>query len=57
LNQAIWELLDELNARPFQKLEGSRDSAFKALDQPALRPLPAVRYELSDRKNRRVNID
>ncbi len=57
LNQAIWELLDELNARPFQKLEGSRDSAFAELDRPALRPLPAVRYELSERKTRRVNID
>jgi transposase len=57
LNQAIWELLDELNARPFQKLEGSRASTFKALDQPALRPLPAVRYELSERKKARVNID
>ena len=57
LNQAIWELLDELNARPFQKLDGSRESAFEALDRPALRPLPAVRYELAERKTRRVNID
>jgi transposase len=57
LNQAIWELLDELNARPFQKLEGSRESAFAALDKPALRPLPPVRYELAERKTRRVNID
>ena len=57
LNQAIWELLDELNARAFQKLEGSRESAFEALDKPALRPLPAVRYELAERKARRVNID
>ncbi len=57
LNQAIWELLDELNARPFQKLEGCRDSAFEELDKPLLRALPAVRYELSERKTRRVNID
>lgn len=57
LNQAIWELLDELNARPFQKLEGSRESAFTAFDKPALCPLPAVRYELAERKTRRVNID
>jgi hypothetical protein len=57
LNQAIGELLEELNARPFQKLECSRESVFKALDEPALQPLPAVRYELSERKNARVNID
>jgi transposase len=57
LNQTIWELLEELNARPFQKLDGSRNSAFEALDKPALRSLPAARYELAERKNARVNID
>jgi transposase len=57
LNQAIWEHLDELNARPFQKLEGSRDSAFNKLDRPVLRALPAVRYELAERRAARVNID
>lgn len=57
LNQAIWELLDELNDKPFQKLEGSRASAFEKLDLPAMRPLPAVRYELAERRNARVNID
>jgi transposase len=57
LNQAIWELLEELNARPFQKLEGSRISAFEKLDRPAMRPLPAVRYELAERRKARVNID
>jgi len=57
LNQAIWEHLDELNARPFQKLEGSRDSAFNRLDRPVLRTLPAMRYELAERRAGRVNID
>ena len=57
LNQAIWELLDELNARPFQKLEGCRASAFEVLDRPAMRALPAVRYELAERRTARVNID
>ena len=42
LNGAIRELLTELNARPFQKLPGSRKSAFEALDKPALKPLPAT---------------
>jgi hypothetical protein len=45
LNQAIGELLERLNARPFQKLPGSRRSQFEALDRPALRPLPAAPYE------------
>jgi transposase len=57
LNQAIWELLDELNARPFQKMEGSRGSVFEELERGALLPLPATRYELSERRNAGVNID
>ena len=31
LNEAIAELLDELNRRPFQKLEGCRRSAYEEL--------------------------
>jgi transposase len=57
LNEAIKELLHVLNTRPFQKLEGCRLSAFEKLDRPAMRPLPPVRYELSDRRKARVNID
>lgn len=57
LNQAIWELLGELNDKPFQKLEGSRSSAFEKLDRPVLRALPRLRYELAERRKARVNID
>lgn len=46
LNAAIRELLEKLNTRPFQKLEGCRRSAFEKLDRPAMKPLPARRYEL-----------
>src|SRR6266581_3869656 len=41
VNAAVRALLPDLNARPFKKLPGSRDSLFAALDRPALRPLPA----------------
>jgi transposase len=57
LNAAIAELLVELNDRAFKKLPGSRRSAFEALDRPALRPLPATRYEVARFKPVRVNID
>ena len=57
LNQAIWELLDELNTRPFQKLEGCRRSVFIELEQPVLRALPPARYEFAERQGKGVNID
>jgi transposase len=58
LNAAIWELLEKLNTRPFQKLEGCRRSAFEKFDRPAMRPLPARRYELGEWKSGvGVNID
>lgn len=57
LNHAIAVLVDDLNRRPFKKLPGTRLSQFEALDQPALKPLPAQRYEYLDFKQARVNID
>jgi hypothetical protein len=56
LDQAISELIDELNRRPFKKLEGSRRSAFESLDRPALQPLPARRYELGTWTRAKVHI-
>lgn len=57
LEEEIRRLLDSLNQRPFQKLEGSRRSLFDTLDRPALRPLPAARYDFAQWKKASVNID
>lgn len=57
LNQAIGALVAELNAKPFQKRDGSRTSVFTEADQPALRPLPANAYEYATRKKSKVHID
>jgi transposase len=57
LNAEIRRLLDALNDRPFQKLEGSRRSLYEALDRPALKALPTTRYEYAQWKKGRVNID
>jgi transposase len=57
LNAAITELVEELNHRPFQKLEGSRATAFESLDRPMLHPLPARRYELGLWARAKVHID
>lgn len=56
-NARVAELRGALNARPFRKLPGSRLSQFEALDRPALRPLPATRYEFAEFKKARVNLD
>jgi transposase len=57
LNQAIRELRDRINQRPFRKREGSRACQFAALDKPALNSLPAERFDLSQWSRARVNID
>lgn len=57
LNRAIDGLVGGLNHRPFKKLPGCRRSAFEAIDQPALRPLPAEQYVYAEWKKVRVNID
>lgn len=57
LNQAIGELLEDLNQRPFKKLPGSRQSQFEQLDKPALRPLPISRYQYAEIKQARVHVD
>jgi transposase len=57
LNVAIADLLEWINARPFKKLPGSRRELFETLDRPALRPLPATRYEFAIWRRAKVNID
>ena len=57
VNQAIAELLTRLNQRRFRKREGSRATLFAQLDRPALKPLPATRYEFGKWKTARVNLD
>lgn len=57
LNAAISLLLEELNAKPFQKLSGSRLSWFETLDKPALKPLPKHAYAYKIIKKAMVNLD
>jgi transposase len=57
LNAALREQLAWLNDRPFKKMAGSRRSLFEDIDRPALRPLPATRYEFATWKKATVNID
>ena len=57
LNAAIGERLVDLNGRPFKKLPGTRSSAFESIDRPAMKPLPAQRYEYAEWLKAKVVID
>jgi transposase len=56
-NQAVWELLNALNNRPFQQMPGSRRELFDSLERNELRPLPEQSYSFGHWKTARVNID
>ena len=57
LNDAIIPLLDQLNARPLQRLNVTRRALFEEVDRPALRPLPPTRYTFELWKTATVAID
>ena len=57
LNRAIRANLDEVNGREFRGQPTSRRDLFLELERPALQPLPATRYELTEIKKATVNID
>lgn len=48
LNEAIFDEVAVINARPFQKREDSRRIVFCRDEKPLLTPLPAVAFELAD---------
>lgn len=56
-NIEIRRLVEWVNARPFKTLPGSRRSLYEQLDRPALRPLPADRYEFAVWRKAKLNID
>lgn len=57
LNREIARLLEELNDRPFQKMEGCRRTLFERMERPLLRALPSRRYQYAEWKKARANID
>ena len=57
LNEAIAQVVNKLNHKAFQKLDVSRLQLFEQVDRPAMRPLPAKRYQYGEWKKAKVNID
>ena len=46
LNEAIWDLLEQHNNIPFQRLKISRRGLFEKIEKMALKPLPRERYAI-----------
>ncbi len=57
LNTAIRDLLTRLNQRPFKKLAGCRETLFRTVDYPAMRPLSGERHIFSEWKKVRMGLD
>jgi transposase len=57
INEAIAVELEKLNNRPMQGIRKSRNELFAEIDRPALKPLPAERFQLREWKKAKVNID
>jgi transposase len=57
LNEAIAELVDDLNDRMMKTYRASRRELFERLDRPALRPLPQERFVIGEWKHAKPNID
>ncbi len=56
-NQALRDLLAEINARPMPHLGASRCELLELLDRPALLPLPESRFEVAGWRRATVPID
>jgi transposase len=57
LNQAIRELVDDVNGRLMRGWGTTRRALYEQLDRPALRALPPTPYEYATWKRCRVNLD
>jgi hypothetical protein len=57
LNRRIRELLEVLNARTMRAYRKSRRELFETIERASLTPLPSARFEYSEWKRARVNLD
>jgi transposase len=57
LNQAIRELVTQVNERPMRGWGTTRRALYEQLDRPALQALPSTPYEYATWKKCRVNLD
>jgi transposase len=57
INDAIKKGIERVNHQQFQKMDVTRRELFEELDKPALKKLPATRYEYASWKKVKINLD
>jgi transposase len=57
LNEAIWDLLEQHNNTPFQRLKTSRREIFDNIEKQVLKPLPKERYAIKQCKELTVQFN
>lgn len=57
LKEAVKEKLNELNQRPFSKMDGNRHSLFLELEKNVLKPLPVSKFQFGDWLTAKVHRD
>lgn len=57
LNDAIFDEVAVINARPFQKREDSRQIVFERDEKPLLQPMPSVRFELAELRKAKAGLN
>ena len=57
LNEAMWDLLEQHNNTPFQRLKTSRRELFDNIEKQVLKPLPKERYAIKQCKELTVQFN
>lgn len=57
INQAIGECCERINARPHSRFGVSRRERFETIEKAALKPLPAIEFDIGEWKNAKLHPD
>ncbi len=57
INQAIGECAERINARPHSRFGVSRRERFETIERAALKPLPAIEFDIGEWKNAKLHPD
>jgi len=57
INQAIGDCTERINARPHSRFGVSRRERFETIEKAALKPLPAIEFDIGEWKNAKLHPD